>query len=46
MSNNNDIRVLRVLARKYAEIAAKDIQDERCAFWRRHNSMQRVRSPV
>jgi hypothetical protein len=46
MINKNDISVLRELAGKYAEIAAKDIQDERRALWRRHNSMERVRPPV
>jgi len=46
MNNTKDCSILRELAKKYAEIAAKDIQDERRAFWRKHNSLERIRPPV
>ena len=39
----HDIGVLRELARQVAEIAAKDVQDERRDLWRRHNALQRTR---
>jgi len=38
-----DVSILRDLAKRYADIAQKDIQDERRTLWRRHNSMQRTR---
>ena len=41
-----DIRIIRDLARQYAEIAAKPIQQERRDLWRRHNSLQRTRPLV
>lgn len=41
--NAHDIQVIRDLAKQYAEIAAKPIQDERRDLWRRHNSLQRTR---
>ena len=43
MGNPGDIRVLRDLAKQVAEIAAKEIQDQRRDLWRRHNSLQRTR---
>ena len=43
MHDNGDIAVLRDLARQVAEIAGKDIQDQRRDLWRRHNSLQRTR---
>lgn len=46
MAGNEDIRVLRDLAKQVAEIAAKDIQDQRRDLWRRHNSLQRTRPPI
>lgn len=42
----HDIRILRELAERYAEVAAKPIQDERRKLWRRHNSLQSTRLPV
>ncbi len=46
MQQDKDIAVLRELARQVAEIAAKDVQDERRDLWRRHNSLQRTRPLV
>ena len=43
MRNNHDLGILRDLAKQYADIAAKPIQDERRDLWRRHNSLQRTR---
>ncbi len=41
--NAHDIAIIRDLAKRYAEIAARPIQDERRDLWRRHNSLQRTR---
>jgi len=46
MANDNDIKILRDLAKQYAEIASKPIQDERRDLWRKHNSLVRTRPPV
>ena len=43
MSHDNDVTVLRDLARQVAEIASRDVMDERRDLWRRHNSLQRTR---
>ena len=43
MRDDRDVQILRDLAKRYAEIAAKDIQDERRDLWRRHNSLERTR---
>lgn len=43
MTASNDIRILRDLAKKYAEICGKDIQAERRDLWRKHNSLVRTR---
>ncbi len=40
---HQDVRILRDLARRYAEVAAKPVQDERRDLWRRHNSL--IRTP-
>ena len=45
-ANSNDVRILRELAQQVAEIAAKDVQDERRELWRRHNSLQPTRPLV
>jgi hypothetical protein len=37
---NNDIRILRELAKQVKEIANKPIQDQRRNAWRRHNSFK------
>ena len=39
----DDRTVIRELARRVAEIAARPVQDERRDLWRRHNSLQRTR---
>ncbi len=44
--NQRDIQTLRDLSRQYAEIAARPIQNERRALWRRHNSLVRTRPLV
>ena len=41
-----DIKIIRDLAKKYAEIASKDIQEERRKLWRDHNSFIRTRPLV
>ncbi len=45
-ANDTDSRILRELARRVAEIAAKDVQDQRRDLWRRHNSLQPTRPPI
>jgi len=42
----NDIRVLREWAQKYAEVAARPIQDARRKLWSDHNGLQRTPPPV
>jgi hypothetical protein len=42
-ANGHDIAILRELAKRYADIAAKPIQEERRDLWRRHNSLERTR---
>jgi hypothetical protein len=41
-----DAAILKDLAKRVAEIAAGDVQDERRDLWRRHNSFQRTRPLV
>ncbi len=41
--NTRDIEIIRTLAEKYAQIAAKPVMDERRDLWRRHNSLERTR---
>lgn len=43
MLNDPDIFIVRDLAKRYADIAAKPIQDERRDLWRKHNSLVRTR---
>lgn len=45
-SNSHDVQILRELARQYAAIAAKPVQEERRELWRRHNSLVRTRPLV
>ncbi len=42
----NDIAILRELAKKYAEIAAKPEQEKRRKLWTKHNSLKKVRPPI
>jgi len=44
--NGSDVKVLRHLAKHYAEIAAKDVQQERRRLWSRLNSLKPVRPTV
>lgn len=46
MGIGRDAAVLRELARRLAEIANKEIQEERRELWRRLNHLERVRPPV
>ena len=46
MTNSRDTQILRDLAKQYAEIASKPIQDERRDLWRKHNSFVRTRPLV
>ena len=43
MNNNKDIIILRDLAKKYMDICANPIQEERRTLWRKHNSLKRTR---
>ncbi len=43
---STDRQILGELARRVAEIAAKDIQDERRKLWAAHNSFRHVRPPI
>ena len=45
-TNRHDIEVLRGLAQQYAEIAAKDLQQERRDLWRQHFSLSTTRVPI
>lgn len=38
-----DRTILRDLAREYVDICSREVQDERRALWRRHNSLKRTR---
>ncbi len=42
-SRPRDVEILRELAKRLAEIAAKDVQNERRRLWRDHNSLVRTR---
>lgn len=44
--SNHDVQVLRELARRYADVAHKPVQDERRDLWRKHNSLVRTRPPI
>ncbi|HUU22968.1 MAG TPA: hypothetical protein VM389_10580 [Phycisphaerae bacterium] len=44
--SQNDVTVLRDLASRVAEIAARDVQDRRRDLWRRHNSFQPTPPPI
>jgi hypothetical protein len=44
--SNGDVQVLRELARQYADIAHKDVQDERRRIWSSLNSLERTRPTV
>jgi len=40
---NGDIRILRELAKRYADVCRKPTYDERRDLWRRHNALRRTR---
>jgi len=46
MVRSRDAEIVRELAKQYADIAAKPVQDERRDLWRRHNSLERTRPPI
>ena len=46
MDKVGDLRVLRDLAKRYAEVAAAPIMYERRDLWARHNSLKPTRPPV
>jgi len=46
MEDAKDVSILRELAKKYAELCARQIQDERRDLWRKHNSLKRTRPLV
>jgi hypothetical protein len=39
----NDLRILRDLARQYADVAAKPVQEQRRELWSDHNSLRPAR---
>lgn len=43
MTSDNDIRVLRDLAKSYLDVCRDPVQEERRALWRRHNSLKPTR---
>ena len=43
---DDEITILRDLAKRYAEIAAKDVQEERRRLWTDHNSLRSTRVPI
>lgn len=43
---DNDVRILRELAKEVAEIANKPIQDARRDLWRKQNSFENARPPI
>jgi hypothetical protein len=45
-STSRDVQVLRDLAERYAEIAHKDVQEERRRLWTQLNGLQRTRPTV
>ncbi len=42
-ATDSDLKIIRDLARQYAEAASKEIQDQRRDLWRRHNSLEPTR---
>jgi hypothetical protein len=46
MSYSKDVQTVRDLAKRYRDIAADPIQDERRNLWRKHNSLVRTRPLV
>ena len=45
-TNSSDVGILRELARRYVQIGAKPVQNERRELWRRHNSLVKTRPLV
>jgi hypothetical protein len=46
-ATSGDIAIIRDVARRYAELVARDSNAERRSLWRRHNSLERVeRVPI
>lgn len=41
--NEQDKKILRDLAKQYAEVCAQPVQEERRALWRQHNSLKQTR---
>jgi hypothetical protein len=46
MTQDQDVRVVRELAKRYVEICGKDVQQERRDLWRAHNSLIPTRPPI
>jgi len=46
VASTDDTPILRELAKRYADLAAKPIQDVRRTLWRDHNSFVRTRPPI
>lgn len=46
MQSTRDVRILRELAREYAEVAARPVQEQRRELWRRHLSLEPAGVPV
>jgi hypothetical protein len=45
-AHSADVAVLRDLAKRYAEAAAKPVHDERRDLWRRHNALESTRALI
>ncbi len=45
-TNKNNVDIIRDLAKQYAEIAAKPVQEERRELWRKHFSLKKTRPPI
>lgn len=43
---SNDVRILRELARQYAELVHQPVQEERRWLWTAHFSLKKTRPPV
>ncbi|HBN85136.1 MAG TPA: hypothetical protein DDZ89_14980, partial [Clostridiales bacterium] len=43
---DKDIKILKELAKEYAEISQKDVQNERRRLWAAHNAFHEVRPPI
>ena len=43
---SDDRTILRELARQYWEVSQQPVMNERRELWRKHNSLEKTRSPI